>query len=233
MKTYRTILIAPALCGALLAGIAVEGATRVGPSVAEPYHARARRAINAIPKEIGLWKAEPLEVPREAVAILHPNAILSLRYVDGDVTNLRFKDRWANLLIDQCRDARDMNGHYPHNCYTNSGEQEISATPRAFTLPGLPTFTLTEYQFRHTTATESTRTAVYNFLIVPDRGIFKDMDAVYRAGEDYQHRFYGAAQFQVVMNADLPQNQRDEIFQTLIGPCVPAIQTLRVSGENP
>ena len=228
MKTYRTILIAPAICGALLAGIAVEGASRVSPSIAASYHARARNAINAIPTHVGTWTAKPLEVPPLAIALLHPNAILSLHYEDGDFS----EKRSADLLIDQCRDARDMNGHYPHNCYISSGYQEVSAVARPFTLPGLPTFTLTEYQFRQTTASESTRMAVYNFLIVPDRGIFKDMDGVYRAGEDYQRRFYGAAQFQVVMNADLPQNERDDIFQTLIGPCVPAIQVL-LSGGNP
>ena len=47
---------------------------------------------------------------------------------------------------------RDMNGHYPHNCYTNSGEQEISGhSARTVTIekssPPL-TFTLTEYQFQ-------------------------------------------------------------------------------------
>jgi hypothetical protein len=229
MKNYRTILVAPALCGVLLAGMAVEGATRVSAKVAEQYHSQACKAIMAIPARIGGWTSVSKTVPRQAIAMLHPNAILSRQYQDGDTTNPRWKDRWASLLIDQCKDARDMYGHYPHNCYTNSGEQQTAAIPRDWVVGPLK-ITGTEYEFSQTTATESTRTAVYNFLIVPGRGIFRDMDGVNRAAEDYQRRFFGAAQFQLVMNADLSQADRDQIFQTLIGPCVPAIQTLMSGG---
>jgi len=36
----------------------------------------------------------------------------------------------------------------------------------------------------------------------------------------------------LVMNADLPQPQRDEIFTTLMEPCVPAIRTLMSGGSQ-
>ena len=56
------------------------------------------------------------------------------------------------------------------------------------------TITGMEYHFRQTTATESTRTAVYNFLIVPSvvpgRGIYRDITGVDKAAEDYQRRFF-------------------------------------------
>jgi len=52
------------------------------------------------------------------------------------------------------------------------------------------------------------------------------MDGVRRAAGNYQQRYYGAAQFQLVMNADLPQSERDQIFCTLMTPCVPVIRTL-------
>ncbi len=231
MKNYRTILAAPAVCGALLVGMSAERSSWVTPAAAEPYHVHAKAAINSIPLQIDRWSAQPLEIPHEAITILRPNAILSVQYRDDDVSNPRSRDRWANLLVDQCRDARDMNGHWPHNCYVNSGQEELLAVPRDWRVGNL-LIPGTEYRFRQTTATEFSETAVYNFLIVPDRGILRDMDGVRQASGDLQRRFFGAAQFQLVMNADLPQAERDEIFKTLMEPCVPVIRTLMSSGGN-
>jgi hypothetical protein len=165
-------------------------------------------------------------MPRQAIALLKPNAFRSLKYVDNDASQPRSELRWASLLVDQCRDARDMSGHWPPNCYVNSG-QEMVDPPQArdWVVDGL-TIHGTEYHFRQTTATSSTRTAVYDFLIVPKKGIFPDMTGLRKASENYVQRFYGAAQFQLVMDGDLPQSDRDAIFLTLMRPCVPVIRTL-------
>ena len=60
--------------------------------------------------------------------------------------------------------------------------------------------------------------------------IKRDMDAVRDAAEDYQQRYYGAAQFQVVFqelqSAGLSRGDRDEVFATLIEPTLPAIKAL-------
>jgi hypothetical protein len=68
----------------------------------------------------------------------------------------------------------------------------------------------------------------------------RDIKGVEEAAEDYQQRYYGAAQFQVVFqslsNDALPQEQRDEIFTTLMEPALPVIKqlntTLKPSGAN-
>ena len=127
------------------------------------------------------------------------------------------------------RGPGDMSGHYPPNCYRNSGEELTYQKLREWQVNGM-TISGTEYHFQQTTATESTRTAVYDFLIVPGAGggICPDMKAVDKAAEDYQRRFFGAAQFQLVMDADLSVDERDEIFRTLMGPCVPVIKTVDV-----
>jgi hypothetical protein len=229
MNHIRTIFAAPTACVALMLGMIAENRTHITPADVEPYHARAKAAIASIPTTIGSWTAKPETVPREAIKLLRPNIILSLRYSDNDVSHARWYDRWAGLLVDQCRDARDMNGHYPPICYVNSGEVEIYREPRDWKVGSL-VITGTEYHFLRTSATESTRTAVYDFLIVPRAGILRDMDGVGKAAEDYQQRYYGAAQFQVLMNADLPQQERDEIFTTLMQPCEPAIRTLMSGG---
>ena len=226
MKNYRPIFVAPAICVVLLVGMVAESASRVTPADAEPYHRRARVAVESIPTHIGSWSAQPEAVPREALTILRPNVIRCMKYSDSDTSNPRCYDRWASLLVDQCKEASDMSGHYPPNCYPNSGEEKIYQEPRDWQVNGM-TINGMEYHFRQTTATESTRTAVYNFLIVPGKkSTCRDIKEVDRAAQDYQRRFFGAAQFQLVMDADLSQTERDEIFTTLMEPCVPAIQTL-------
>jgi hypothetical protein len=222
----RTILAAPLLSLALLAGMAAESAsTRAVPADAEPYHAAAKAAVESIPTRVGSWSAQPETIPREAIALLKPNVIRCLKYADNDVTAPRAQDRWASLLVDQCRDARDMNGHWPPNCYVNDGQEKTYAQQRTWVVDGL-SITGTEYHFRQPTATSSTQTAVYNFLIVPGRGILPDMAGLRKASEDYRQRFYGAAQFQLVMDAELSHSDRDGIFQTLMQPCVPVIRIL-------
>ena len=56
------------------------------------------------------------------------------------------------------------------------------------------------------------------------------MKGVEQAAEDYQQRYFGAAQFQVVFQsegaAQRPREERDEIFATLIGPNIHLIETL-------
>jgi hypothetical protein len=236
MMNYRTILAASGLCAIMLIGMVAESASRVTPTDAEGYHKRAKIAVESIPTRIGSFIARDEPIPREALVILKPNVIRCWKYQDSDTSNPRCYDRWASLLVDQCKEARDLSGHFPPNCYRNSGQELIYQAPRDWTVNGM-TITGMEYHFRQTTATLSTTTAVYNFLIVPgvpgvsNNGILcRDITAVNRAAEDYQRRFFGAAQFQLVMNADLPQSERDEIFTTLMQPCVPAIKTLMSGG---
>jgi hypothetical protein len=72
--------------------------------------------------------------------------------------------------------------------------------------------------------------SVYNFMIVPGVGIVRDMRGVEHAAEDYQERYFGAAQFQITMNADIPQYDRDRIFAQLVGGNTKMIETLKSGG---
>ena len=233
----RDILAAPVVVALLLAAMAAESAaTRVRPAGADAYHAAAKRAVEAIPMRVGTFSAQKEDAPREAIALLKPNVIRCLKYADNDATRPHWQDRWASLLVDQCKDARDMNGHWPPNCYVNSGQEMVGeGRPRDWTVDGGPgvgpvTIAGTEYAFRQVTATSSTSTAVYNFLIVPGQpATLRDMPGLRKAAETYQQRFFGAAQFQLVMDGGLSRTDRDEIFTTLMAPCVPAIRTLMMT----
>lgn len=212
MKSVASIFTAPALCLMLLGGMALEKRSHTKPEDAAPYHARAKAAIDAWPVQIGKdWTSRAWKIPDAAVQLLRPNTTLSRRYV-----NVSDERQWADLLVVQCRDPNDMSGHYPPNCYPANGEPMVSERPRTWQV-GDRTIKGMEYQFERGDLGKPVRYCVYNFFELPGRGIVPDMQQVREATGDYQRRYFGAAQFQVVFPPDVPQQTRDEIFRTLIG----------------
>ncbi len=191
--------------------------------------------VDNVPYVIGYWTGKKDEIPAAAQKLLRPNAILSRTYLDNDPARYATRHREASLLIVQCRDSRDMVGHFPPICYRAHGktQDEKASGPRNWDVNGLviPGY---EYQFTQLFQGQTVRTTVYNFLIVPGSGIVRDMKGVEQAAEDYQQRYYGAAQFQVVFHglasADRSREERDEIFKTLMGPNTALIRALTSGG---
>jgi hypothetical protein len=225
MRTRGAILASPLLCLGVLSGIAADNARHVKPQDAAPYHARARKVAEAFPYVIGYWAGKDVEVPTAAVKLLQPNVIVSRHFVNQG-------EHWgsvleADLLIVQCADSRDMTGHFPPICYPSSGEPLISQRPFKLTCAETD-ISGTEYIFDSRQERNGMlRKSVYDFFVVPGRGIVPDITDVRSAASDYQRRCFGAAQFQVVMNADLPPEQRDAIFTTLIGADSELIRVLK------
>ena len=225
----------------LLAGLVAEKSQDVKPQDVEPFHARARDAIRMIPYvvEQGRWTGKDQPLPTAAQKLLRPNEWVYRTYEDNQRSEFPAggRERVASLLIVQCRDSRDMLGHYPPRCYRSHGMEQKAAEPRNWKvgnmyIPGI------EYTFEQKRVGQTYRTIVYNFFVVPGSRnappLRRDMDAVRAAAEDYQQRHYGAAQFQVVFqgltSADLPRGERDDIFRTLIEPTIPVIETLSSGG---
>jgi hypothetical protein len=234
LKSLTAILAPPLLCAGVLAGIAVEKSTHVKPHDAAAYHAHVKRAIDRIPSTIGggdgegIWVGEDVEPTKAAVQLLRPNIILSRRYIDTSTPGpgARPEERRCDVLIVKCWDSRDMVGHYPENCYVNAGDTLIDKRERDWQL-GVWKITGTEYTFERFSQGKPTRRCIYNFLVVPgtahpDDGIagmdiVRDIKQLNKAAEDYQRRYFGAAQFQFVMSADVSREKRDQIFRTLMG----------------
>jgi hypothetical protein len=223
-----TRLVAPLTTIALLVGMVAEHRTYLSEEDFAEYHARAADAINAFPWKIGTWAGIEKPVVQEAQALLKPNCILSRGYQDFDPG--ADDDRRVSLLIVQCKRSGDMVGHYPRNCYRSIGNEMVVAEPRIWKV-GDVSVPLTEYHFKQTKAGQTYWTIVYNFMIVPGRGIVADMEGVKSAAEDYQQRYYGAAQYQLVFHAvpprqPMPQAQRDEIVSLFLRELLPTIKTL-------
>jgi hypothetical protein len=229
LKHFATISIAPVLSLGLLLGMSAQASRHIKPADVEPFHQQAKTLIASYPYYVGTWVGQDEPVTKAAVQLLHPNEILSRRYTNtspsGPLAHAGFQ-----MLIVQTRDSRDMLGHYPPVCYPAHGQTLASQKPRdwqtdAGVIHGM------EYHFSYHVpgAGEVTR-VVYNFLIIPGQRTARSMDTVLRAAEDYQERYYGAAQFQFVFPGAIPQTERDSIFIKMIDARPDLIKALESGG---
>ena len=235
MKRRGSIIFSPLLCLCVLGGIAVQQRMRLRPddAVVQDYHTRAKAAITAMPWKVEAlgtsWTAVEHKPETAAVRLLRPNVILSRRYVQNTTSS---RPMIAELLIVQCRDSRDMTGHYPPICYRNIGHEMAYAQHRPPIMVGHEAVPYTEYKFEKYSQGRAETIFVYNFFVVPGRGAVDDIKGVDEAAEDYERRFLGAAQFQVVMQeAVVPDARvRLEIFASLLRSRPELIATLKTDG---
>ena len=233
------ILASPLSCAfGLLAGITAEDSTHLKPADVEPYHATAHDVIMAWPDTIadgGLdrqRRREPSKSPPKK--LLHPNGVINRQYTSGTIRlNGRAGCRQVCWIV-QCKDARDMAGHYPPNCYPARGDTPIDdREPFSLQVGGLNVIGF-EYHFRQNTI-PVVRNCVYDFFIVPggrNGGFVPDMDGVRAPPATISGQLYGGCnQFQVVMDADYPQELRESIFKTIIGADVQALTVLNTVDE--
>lgn len=225
-KSKASILVSPVLCLGLLGGIVAEDSTHLKPADVEPYHAHAKAAIEQWPRTIanGDWvTVADEELPASAEQLLHPNCVIQRRY-ESNSLRVNGIPVQASLLVVQCRDSRDMVGHFPPICYPASGYPQLSDS--SFTLnAGGFSISGKEYEFLRQML-PAHRQAVYDFFIVPGEGFVADMSGVRSAAKNYQARYYGGAQFQVVMDADYPQEIREQVFKMIIGANPQALSVL-------
>lgn len=229
--------VPPALSMLLLLGINWETGRHVRPETAEPYHLAAKTAMDAFPYRIGDWVGRDELVPPEALELLREPNIISRTYINYGRDPLT-ADQAATLLVVQCRDSRDLRGHYPPVCYPANGMAQVDKKPPARQMRvGERDFSFVEYEFVQRVRDQEYHKIVYNFMVVPGSPIMPDMKSVERSAEDYQRRHYGAAQFQVVFAgtaASLPTPaQRDAVFRTFVAAAEPLIETLVNNRGNP
>jgi hypothetical protein len=239
MKGVGSILVSPVLCLLLLGGIALQQRSRLKPedAVVQEYHARAAAEVGRMPWKVealdSTWTAVEHKPETAAVRLLRPNVILSRRYVQNTTSG---RPMVAELLVVQCRDSRDMTGHYPPICYRNIGYEQVYRQQHPpVRVDGEPV-PYTEYHFEKYTHGRAEKLYVYNFFVVPGRGAVDDIKGVHEAAEDYERRLFGAAQFQVVMQdalAPAPAQVREQVFAALLRSHPTLIATLKTDGMTP
>ena len=206
ISKYLAVIVTVAILG----GIWLEKTLYHVPSGdADPYHKRVKEAYEALPYIQGQWVGTDVPVPPAAVAMLKPNVLMNRQYRHTQT------GRYISFLLVQCGDARDILGHYPPVCYVTHGWLQVSATPRDWEIDGLP-IVGTEYTFAKSQFDQSSSIVIYNFMVLPDGRLARDMDAVNEAAQDHRRKFYGAAQVQVVFDAGMPVEEREAILRDMI-----------------
>ena len=195
------------------------------PIRAEAYHQRIASLAAASPTHFGSWVSLEAPVPQAAITMLRPNVTISRKY-----TNVTTGDE-ATLLLVQCRDARDLFGHYPPVCYAAHGFKVVESTPRDWHLDGL-TIQGMEYRFSSTRPDEMTSMVIYDFMILPSGETCRDMEGVFASARDPRRRQLGAAQLQILLSSTMPQEQRDALFLSLVQSTRPTIDAILAGDKS-
>ncbi|NBC11621.1 MAG: exosortase-associated EpsI family protein [Planctomycetes bacterium] len=225
-RLHRSISLATlAAAVLLLAGLGERIALR-SPDLgtAEAYHARIRALGEQLPEAIGPWQGEPAEVPRTAIELIKPNVLWARRFTHAHT------GRDFTAVLVQCADARDLAGHYPRICYVNSGWHLKSAEDRTWHVEG-QALEGVEYLFLSRRDNRFEQIVVLSFLFLPDAGTFRTIDQVYTAAEDRRRRPFGGGQVQVITEASLSAQERDEMLRLVARSLLPIVNH-QASGES-
>ena len=166
---------------------------------AAALRARTRQVVAAFsraPYRIGSWVGEDVEVPRGAIEILRPAAILSRRYSNVESGLV------ADLLIIYCNDSRDMEGHFPPVCYpangwVASGTNTVSVEVADKTIP------MRVYEFLRIKGwrTES-QLRVFNVFLTPKGTMTGSFSEIRRVPFRHPYTTGGVGQIQVITPGD-------------------------------
>ncbi|MBX2852945.1 MAG: exosortase-associated EpsI family protein [Phycisphaeraceae bacterium] len=188
-------------------------------SEADGYHAQVREVAKQLPREIGPWKSIDTELPDAAVALLRPNVLISRRYIE-DKTERAFA-----LLIVQCADARDMEGHYPPNCYPAAGWAKLRSKSVALEIGSLDATSM-DYRFERGLQDGNESISVVNLIVVPKDGFATSMGSIRRLGGTVSDRYYGAAQVQFVFDGQWEEGERLAVVQQVGDTFEPLIRVI-------
>jgi hypothetical protein len=202
-RLQKVARLSPLLSLALMAGLPAAFSHSSGDQAAiSARHDEVARAIEDAPFRIGAWSGEIVPVPTAAVEILQSNAILSCRY-----TSVSEKDKRepVTVLLVHCSDARDMQGHYPPNCYPANGWQ-VPKGKEAFEIVvpvGNHAITMRVYSFESIDDRRARkRVRIFNCFVMPDGSTAWDLDVVAGLSQRYATSVQGVAQLQLVMSAE-------------------------------
>lgn len=202
------------LAGVVLGVLVVLGsAVAVGQALpdgdgAKGYHAKVRAAGAELPRQVGNWSSLDTELPEAAVALLRPNVLISRQYTN-DVTEASF-----SFLVVQCADARDMEGHYPPNCYPTSGWTSQGQQSSSLQIGELSANAM-EYDFELRATDGVTRIHVVNLLLIPSDGFVTSMSSIRNLGGTVSDRYFGAAQVQFVFSGGWNRKDRLQAVQEM------------------
>jgi hypothetical protein len=221
MKLGRLWLFS-ALAGVILAGVMVSrAALQIPEADSIPYHARVKQVESNIEAsnawDFGDWTSTKVDVPSEAQKLLRSNVLISRQYFN------KKRNQSVNFLLVQCADARHLSGHFPPVCYPNSGYTSGTSRPSGADINGEGML----YNFSQETLRGTRAITVYNIMVLPDNKTARDMDGIKRIARTRQLRSFGAAEIQVLTDANMPDEDRANVINLLLAHYKPLIDEIR------
>jgi len=208
------------LCG-MTAMMLDRRAKAVDPEDAIDYHQRVGLAIDELPYSFDEWIGVDGTVPEAAVQLLRANRVMSRRF-----THLP-TGQSVQVLVVHCADSRDLVGHYPPRCYPANGWSARSTEPVDLDTVIADPHPTTLYYFGRGNAIQDREMAVFNFMVLPDGQLGRDMGPVRSASQDYQRKFFGAAQVQILVPPDLERDLQVKLAQRFINLLEPVIREIQ------
>jgi len=207
----RVKQFAPVAVTVLLLGyVAAFARLEVVKTGVSEFRARSKDALISMPRKIGDWIAESVEIDAKARELLQANAGFSFRYTNAP------RRTEAIYTVVQVEDARFMSGHAPIHCYPGTGWTIDSMTPRTWTLGEFKIDGL-EYRMHRRSGGNEHRWNVRSFFIFPDGTFGGTLAQVDAAAEDYRKLAYGVAHAQFITYDGMPESQREQAFSELVG----------------
>lgn len=175
------------------------------------YQTSIRRLVDKIPYRVGDWFGKDVPAPPAAVKILRPNALLQRRYTELGT------GRTFSLLIVHTEEARDMQGHWPPNCYPATGWELLETRQTTIEMDSA-LIPAKDYSFRRTVDGFEQRMNVMGFFVMPGDGadFLTSYQALVRAGRRKATAGLGAAQIQLVSGDDIDDAERRELARMFV-----------------
>jgi hypothetical protein len=229
MRWFVHNFAAPALAVAVLIGMLATTAMRKTPADVGAYHDRVAEAINNVPYVIGDWIGEKTEIPTQATDMLRPNAYVSRRY-----TNSR-TGQTMQLLLVHCKDARNLKGHYPPECYPSQGWVMTQRQSQTMPLPkgdAEEQIRVMRYGFTRDKFTGKSQLEVLNLMVLPNGRFDVGMGGVSDVSGDYTLRHLGAGELQLLPDPSMSRQQREQAFKVFFEAIEPALNTIRAGRQQ-
>ena len=187
-------------------------------------------AMDGLPYTIGTWVGSDMDVPAVAYELLHPNAIFSRHY-----------DKLPNgpamsVVLVHCSDLRDMRGHYPPVCYPVNGWTASQPSGERGVPVQISTSlgTLPAQQYTYSRVLDhgsETSIRIFNFFVLPDGTLSREMADIYEQSERLAVSVQGACQVQIISSTATPQAKALESAGELLNGLKPLFRELGVAGD--
>lgn len=228
MRRFVHNLLAPLISLAMLGGLYATDAMHLRPSDVGDYHERVAAALKDVPYAVGDWIARDVPVPTQATDMLKPNALLSRQYL-----NTRTGQR-VSVLVVHTREARDLIGHYPPECYPANGwtltEREAVHLPKGSSSSAegdKESLEVGRYSFVMDSFSGRDELEVLNLMVLPTGRYSLGMAGLAGVSGDYRVRHFGAAAVQLVFNPPMSEQAQAHVWTLFFQAMQPALQTIQ------